>query len=80
MYLSNQFLSRRPKPGFAAKQNHSSTVAVRLQDILPVMAKAFEENVAWIGDFEDDTISVSKDLYDVIAAAKQFQHSTGKAA
>ncbi|HVU90320.1 MAG TPA: hypothetical protein VHD36_23520 [Pirellulales bacterium] len=50
-------------------QEHS--VQVRLGEIFPLLADAVRSERTWLRDFEDDEISISMDLYEVILA---YQH------
>ncbi len=51
-----------------AKEN---AVQVRLGDVLPLLADAVRSQRTWLSDFEDDEITISSDLYEVILA---YQH------
>jgi len=46
-------------------------VTVPLAEIFPILAEAVRSERGWLKDFEDDEITVSTDLYEVILA---FQH------
>jgi hypothetical protein len=48
-----------------------SLVSVRFGEITRALADAVRWNRTWLRDFEDDEISVSSDLYEVIS---QFSH------
>jgi hypothetical protein len=54
-----------------AKETHERTVQLRLGEILPLLADAVRSERTWLRDFEDDEISISMDLYEVILA---YQH------
>ncbi|MBI2826420.1 MAG: hypothetical protein HYX69_17220 [Planctomycetia bacterium] len=49
----------------------ASTVQVRAGDIFPLLADAVRSERTWLRDFEDDEITISADLYEVILA---YQH------
>lgn len=49
----------------------TATVQVRAGDIFPLLADAVRSERTWLGDFEDDEITISADLYEVILA---YQH------
>lgn len=50
-------------------------VTVSLGQIFPMLADAFRSNRTWLHDFEDDEISISADLYDLIMAYQHFRPS-----
>lgn len=47
------------------------TCTVPLMDVLPLLADAVQSPRIWLRDFEDDEISISMDLYEVLLA---YQH------
>lgn len=57
-----------------AAKPHAPAVAMRLGDLLPLLADAYSERKSWIADFADDEITVSQDLYEVITAYQRFHH------
>ena len=50
----------------------SDNVEVPLGEILPLLVEAFNSQRTWLGDFVDDEVSISSDLYEVILA---YQHN-----
>jgi hypothetical protein len=48
-----------------------STVNVPASEVFRILSDALESNRAWLRDFEDDEITISTDLYEVILA---YQH------
>ena len=50
----------------------NDSVCVTLDEILPALADAFQHNRAWLKDFAREPISISQDLYDVIAAYERY--------
>ena len=46
-------------------------VTLPLGEVLPLLADAFQSQRTWLRDFEDDEITLSSDLYEVILA---YQH------
>jgi hypothetical protein len=46
-------------------------VSLPLGEILPMLADAFQSQRTWLRDFEDDEVTLSTDLYEVILA---YQH------
>ena len=55
----------------AESRAQENTVQLRLGEILPLLADAVRSERTWLRDFEDDEITVSMDLYEVILA---YQH------
>lgn len=48
-------------------------VVVRLADLFPVLADALGNNHMWLGDFRDEPIGISNDLYEVVLAFKRLR-------
>ena len=64
--------NRRPREPLApASQN---TVTVSLGEVLPLLADAVASQRTWLGDFEDDEITISADLYEVLLAYQYFRN------
>lgn len=57
----------------AEAKDHRQTVTVPLVDILPMLADAVRSERTWLRDFEDDEITISMDLYEVILAYKHYR-------
>lgn len=57
--------------GAPAATKHEHTVQLRLGEIFPLLADAVRSERTWLRDFEDDEITISMDLYEVILA---YQH------
>ena len=55
----------------AATQAAQQTVELPLGKILPLLADAVNSQRTWLRDFEDDQVTISTDLYEVILA---YQH------
>ena len=53
------------------KEAQENSVQVRLGEVLPLLADAVRSQRTWLSDFEDDEITISSDLYEVILA---YQH------
>jgi hypothetical protein len=49
------------------------TVTVPLGEILPLLADAVRSERTWLRDFEDDELTISTDLYEVILAYQHFR-------
>lgn len=51
----------------------AASVTVTLAEVLPLLADAVASNRTWLTDFEDDTVTISADLYDVLQAYRHFR-------
>jgi len=49
------------------------SVNVRLGEILPLLADAVKSERTWLRDFEQDEITISTDLYEVILAYQYYR-------
>jgi hypothetical protein len=56
----------------AAKQAKDE-VTVPLGEVLPLLADAVRNERTWLRDFEDDQITISTDLYEVILAYQHYR-------
>jgi hypothetical protein len=48
-------------------------VSVPLGEILPLLADAVRNDRTWLRDFEDDPVTISTDLYEVILAYQHYR-------
>jgi hypothetical protein len=55
-----------------AKESQDS-VSIPLGEIFPLLADAVRSQRTWLRDFEDDQITISTDLYEVILAYQHFR-------
>lgn len=55
-------------PGEADTEPQGKTVTVPLGEALPLLADAILNNRTWLDDFEDDPVTLSADLYEVLSA------------
>ena len=46
---------------------------VPLGEILPLLADAVRNERTWLRDFEDDQVTISTDLYEVILAYQHYR-------
>jgi hypothetical protein len=51
-----------------------ATITVNVGEVLPLLADAVASKRTWLSDFEDDEITISADLYEVLLAYKYFRH------
>jgi hypothetical protein len=49
-------------------------ITVNVGEVLPLLADAVASRRTWLGDFEDDQITISSDLYEVLLAYKYYRH------
>jgi hypothetical protein len=49
------------------------TVTVPLVEVLPLLADAHRSQRTWLRDFEDDEVTISMDLYEVILAYQHYR-------
>jgi hypothetical protein len=49
------------------------TVTLPLGEIFPLLADAVHSQRTWLADFEEDEITISSDLYEVILAYQHFR-------
>lgn len=57
----------------AAVADSKDTVSVALSEILPLLADAVRNERTWLSDFQDDPITISTDLYEVILAYQHYR-------
>lgn len=51
----------------------AGTIKVSLGEVLPLLAEAVASQRTWLTDFEDDSVTISADLYDVLQAYRHFR-------
>ncbi len=49
------------------------TLTVSLGEVLPLLADAVASQRTWLADFEDDEITISTDLYEVLLAYQHYR-------
>jgi hypothetical protein len=49
------------------------TVTMPLGEVLPLLMDAVKNRRQWVGDFFDDDITISSDLYEVLLAYQHFR-------
>jgi hypothetical protein len=49
------------------------TITVPLGEIAPLLADAIQSERTWLGDFAEDEVTISTDLYEVILAYQHFR-------
>ena len=56
-----------------ARRMPEHKVTIALGEILQTLASAVEEQRGWVRDFQDDEVTISTDLYEVILAYQHFR-------
>lgn len=57
----------------AETQDARQTVTVSLSEVLPLLADAIQSDRTWLRDFENDEVTISMDLYEVILAYQFYR-------
>jgi hypothetical protein len=57
----------------AETRDERQTVTVPLAEVLPQLADAVQSERTWLRDFENDEITISMDLYEVILAYQHYR-------
>ena len=66
-------------PEEAAENTATATIPLRdevtlpLGEVLPLLMDAVKNRRQWVGDFFDDKITISSDLYEVLLAYQHFR-------
>ena len=50
-----------------------NTVTVPLTEVLPLLGDAVQSQRTWLRDFEDDEVTISMDLYEVLLAYQHYR-------
>ena len=48
-------------------------ITVPVSEVLPLLADAVDAQRTWLGDFEDDEMTISSDLYEVLMAYRHLR-------
>ena len=59
--------------GLRHESSPQRMVTVELNQIVPVLVAATNQNVAWVKDFHRERIEISQDLHEVIQVACNLQ-------
>ena len=57
----------------AETRQTKDSVTVSLAEVLPLLADAVRNERTWLSDFDDDPITISTDLYEVILAYQHYR-------
>ena len=66
--------AEKQAPVRSASTKKPATVTVDLSEVLPLLADAVASRRTWLSDFEDDQITISADLYEVLLAYQYYRH------
>ena len=55
------------------REQQVNTVTVSVGDVFPLLADALHNERSWLRDFQDDEITISSDLYEVVLAYQHFR-------
>jgi len=61
-------------PARTASTAAHNKVTVDLSEVLPLLADAVASERTWLGDFEDEEITISADLYEVLLAYQYYRN------
>ncbi len=64
-----------PAPVLQESAPSQNSVTLPLSEVFPLLADAVRSQRTWLRDFEDDEITISSDLYEVIAAYNHLRPS-----
>ena len=59
--------------GIAEPPSSRESVTVPLMDVMPLLADAVQSERTWLRDFEDDEVTISMDLYEVLLAYQHYR-------
>ena len=76
MARSNLKIYRGPaeKEARSRSASNPATVTVNVGEVLPLLADAVASRRTWLSDFENDEITISADLYEVLLAYQYYRH------
>jgi hypothetical protein len=57
----------------AEAETRQDVVGVPLGEILPLLVDAVRSQRTWLADFQDEEVTISSDLYEVILAYQHFR-------
>jgi hypothetical protein len=60
-----------------AQPVEENTATVRLSEILPLLADAVNNHRTWLRDFNNDPVTITTDLYEVILAYQHCRRPAG---
>ena len=60
-------------PAFSKNEAGQNCITVSAGEVLPLLADAISSQRTWLRDFEDDEVTISTDLYEVLLAYQHFR-------
>jgi len=60
-------------PTLGPQHGDKRSVTLSVRDVLPLLADAVRSERTWLRDFDDDEITISPDLYEVLLAYQHFR-------
>ncbi|MEM9353174.1 MAG: hypothetical protein AAGA92_09180 [Planctomycetota bacterium] len=60
-------------PMFGKNNEGQNCVTMPMAEVLPLLADAVKSQRTWLSDFDDDEITISTDLYEVLLAYQYFR-------
>jgi hypothetical protein len=66
--------SEKTAPVRSASKREAATVTVNVGEVLPLLADAVMSRRTWLTDFDDDEVTISADLYEVLLAYQYYRH------
>jgi len=64
----DEVVKTRPAPTTDGRQ-----ITVHVGEVIPLLAEAVASRRTWLRDFEDDEMTISADLYEVLLAYQYFR-------
>lgn len=52
---------------------NEDAITLPLSDVLPLLTDAIEDRRTWLRDFDDDQITISSDLYEVLLTYQHYR-------
>ena len=60
-----------------ATSERRETVTVPLKEVFPLLTEAIQSERTWLADFQEDDVTISTDLYEVVLAFQHYRRPTG---
>ena len=65
--------TERQSPTLSKDAQGNNCVTVPVHDVLPLLADAVSNQRTWLADFDEDEMTISTDLYEVLLAYQYFR-------
>ena len=63
-------------PAVSTETEAQRAVTLSLGEVLPLLADAVQSQRTWLKDFDDDQVTISMDLYEVLLAYQFYRRPT----